>query len=104
MQCIPVIRNEDFQSLLAEGTRKQEILKKIALLSEEYKKAGWINDPQVDPTEQFFMKCVKRGFTYRNFLDAMQVFPKRFLIARGPSILLSKSWAKALRSFRSEVR
>ena len=102
-RCVPVIRNEEFQPVLAEAARKQNILKKIALLSEEYKKAGWINNPQMDPTEKFFIKCVKRGFTYRNFPDAMRVFPTRFLLAHGPSILLSKSWAKARRSFRSEV-
>lgn len=103
-KCVPVIRNDDFQPLLAEGERKQNILDKIAHLSGEYKRADWIKDPRFDPTERFFIKCIKRGRTYRNFSDAMSVFPARFWIERGLPILLSKSWSKGLRRSRSDAR
>jgi len=103
-QYIPVVRNDDFQPVLADGTRKREILEKIAFLSEEYKRADWIKNPQLDQTEPFFIKSIKRGLTYRNLLDAMSVYPTRFWVDHGLPILLSKSCAKALRPFRSKVR
>ncbi len=100
VEYIPVVRNEVFQPLLAEGARRREILEKIASLSEEYRRADWINNPEFDHTETFFTKTIWRGLTYRNLRDAMSVYPPRFWIRHGVPILAAKGCKWALRGFR----
>lgn len=93
---IPVISNKTFQPVLAHGKRKEEILKKIISLSEEYQSKTWMHNPFKNPTEACFLRSFKSGLINRNFLDCMNVFPRRFLLVNAFPIFLSKIFKKII--------
>jgi poly-gamma-glutamate synthesis protein (capsule biosynthesis protein) len=100
VEYIPVVCSETFQPVLAEGTRKEEILKKIKCLSEEYKSRVWINSPSKNPTEAFFFRSVREGLMHKNLLTCLNIFPKKFLLLRALPLFLSKIFKKSIGFFK----
>ena len=88
VEYIPVVLNETYQPVLARGTRKEEIKKKISWLSEEYKSRAWLHNPSKNPTAASFLRSVKEGFINKNFMTCMNVYPFRFLLVYALPILI----------------
>ena len=96
VEYIPVISNEAFQPVLAQGTRKEEILKKIISLSEEYQSKTWMGNSSKNPTQASFHRSFKSGLINRNLLDCLNVFPRSFLLVHAFPLLLSKIFKKTI--------